>query len=101
MILSKYANLSDSKVKSDSIFILTIRPHIVQNIIKPIYFITCKSNEFSKNQFVWREGNSKDEFKKKKECNVEGKITVVQFYCAVTINYAWVYTDPIYQQQMV
>lgn len=26
--------------------------------------------------------------KKRKECNVEGKITAVQFYCAVTINYA-------------
>lgn len=29
--------------------------------------------------------------KKRKECNVEGKITAVQFYCAVTINYARVY----------
>lgn len=66
-----------------------------------MYIDTCKSNKFSKNQFVWREGNSKDEFLKQKECNDEGKITVVQFYCAVTINYARVYTDPIYQQRMV
>lgn len=35
----KYANLFNSKVKSESSFIITIQPHIVQNIIKPICFI--------------------------------------------------------------
>lgn len=29
-----------------------------------MYIDTCKSNKVSKNQFVWREGNLKDEFLK-------------------------------------
>lgn len=41
---------------------------------------TYELHEFSKNQFVWREGNSKDDiYGKKKTHNIEWKFTVVQF----------------------